>query len=65
MSDGGGIDGGGLGFGAWHEATGKMNQHVRDAEARRGPPGGPHHDPPRREGIFRRIAQKLGRRSRA
>ncbi len=64
MSDGGGMDGGGIGLGAWQEASGKMNQHVREAEARRGPSGGPDHEPPRGEGMLRRIARKLRDRAR-
>lgn len=39
-------DMGGLGIGSMQEAGRKMQAQVNESEARRGRPGGPHHEPP-------------------
>lgn len=52
-------DGGGIGYGGLIEAGGKMGQHAREAEMRRGPSKQPHHEPPRRPGFFRKLFRRI------
>lgn len=56
MSDMSGL---GIGAGTMHEAGRKMQAHVDDAEARRRSSGGPQHEPPRRDGFFKRLLARL------
>jgi hypothetical protein len=56
-----GMSGLGIGAGSMHEAGRKMQAQVNEAEARRGRPSGPQHEPPRKEGFFKRFLAKLKR----
>jgi hypothetical protein len=49
----------GIGAGSMQEAGRKMQAQVNEAEARRGRPGGPHHEPPRKDGLLKRLLAKL------
>lgn len=56
MSD---VSGGGIGAGSMQEAGRKMQAHVNEAEARRRSSKEPQHEPPKRDGFFKKLVNRL------
>ena len=56
-------DMGGIGSGGMQEAGRKMQAHVNEAEARRGSSKTPQHQPPKRDGFFRKMMARFRKRS--